>query len=265
MTVYVPTTTMRTIHTRALDDTRRLLRELLRETAQSVVVVTAILPGAFRRTSTSTSTGIYHGATLSSFTSVALDPFPLVAFSLRIPSRMASALNAHVASSPPKAHPSSSSSSHPHPAPHLVINILSATQTHVAHRFARPDIHPHPFADPSSLPWTLSREGLPILSGALGALSCGLVGPSLSLTHLGGESQDERPLEQEHGRRGLGMEERGVQHASGGMGLASELYIARVLRAERVPELEDDEAGLHKLPLLYHRRGYTTVRDHTPS
>ena len=225
--------------------TRDLLRELLRETAQSVAVVTARLPDRARRPS---STPTYHGATLSSFTSIALDPLPLVAFSLRVPSRMASALNTHVV-------PSSS------PAPaHLIINILSAAQPHLADRFARPDLHPRPFADPH-VHWTPSQDGLPILSGALGALSCRLVCPSVPLAHLGephARAFDDAPDVEGEGQGGG---EGQVSQASAGTGLASELFIARVLRVERVPLPEDDErdAGLYRLPLLYHRRRYTTV------
>ncbi|KAG8215057.1 hypothetical protein J3R82DRAFT_8466 [Butyriboletus roseoflavus] len=145
----------RPLHTKT-DDTRQLLRELLRETAH---------------------TPKYHGATLSSFSSIALDPLPLVAFSLRVPSRMASALNAHHV--PPS--PSSSGAS----SAHLIINVLSAAQPHLADRFARPDLHPRPFHDPR-VPYTLSQDGLPILAGTLGALSCRLIGPSWPLAHLRG-------------------------------------------------------------------------------
>lgn len=253
----------RCVHT-STDDTRQLLRELLRETAQSVAVVTALLP---HRLSTSASTSTYHGATLSSFSSIALEPLPLVAFSLRVPSRMASALNVHVAA------PSSSTSSTP---VHFVINILSAAQPHLADRFARPDLHPRPFADPS-VHWTPSQDGLPVLSGALGALSCHLVGPSLPLAHLGAGASGicafnagsysrtfaDAPVAEEEGRNG----ESDVPQASAGTGLASELFIARVLRVERVPLPGDSErdSELYKLPLLYHRRRYTTVgnRSHT--
>jgi flavin reductase (DIM6/NTAB) family NADH-FMN oxidoreductase RutF len=239
--VVTMTRTMLSVHA-----TRDLLRELLRETAQSVAVVTARLPDRARHPST---TPTYHGATLSSFTSIALDPLPLVAFSLRVPSRMASALHTHVAPAP---------ASSPAPA-HLIINILSAAQPHLADRFARPDLHPRPFADPH-VHWTHSQDGLPILSGALGALSCRVVS-SVPLAHLGeshARAFDDAPNGEGEGQGGG---EGQVSQASAGTGLASELFIARVLRVEHVPLPEDDEhdAGLYKLPLLYHRRRYTTV------
>ena len=241
------------VHT-AISSTRDGLRTLLRETAQSVAVVTALLPAS---PSAPASAPTYHGATLSSFTSIALDPLPLVAFSLRVPSRMASALNGRVHVQPLPPSPSLSSPAH------FVINILSAAQPHLADCFARPDLHPRPFEDPR-VRYTTSQDGLPVLSGALGALSCRLVGPSLPLSHLR-ESHvyaldDEPKLVQEEGGE--------VQQVAGGIGLASELFIARVLRVERVPLSEDEERGaseLHSLPLLYHRRRYTTVGDRSKS
>jgi hypothetical protein len=52
-----------------------------------------------------------------------------------------------------------------------------------------------------------------------------------------------------------------VEQVEGVSGLASELFIARVLRVEDVQEtegqLEDDQ--LRTLPLLYHQRKYATV------
>ncbi|KAF8834881.1 hypothetical protein BDN67DRAFT_975680 [Paxillus ammoniavirescens] len=226
----------------SVEEARQHLRELLRETAQSVAVVTSLLPTAENKNTQrphSPTRPAYHGATLSSFSSIALDPLPLVAFSLRVPSRMASALRARA-------------DKHKAPtAAHLVINVLSAGQPHLAERFARPDLYPRPFED-SEVQWTTSEDGLPILLGALGALSCSLVGPPLSLTDL-----------RWMGREPMSDGNAEVQELASGGGLASELFIARVLRVERVPPSEYDGSDdvLRTLPLLYHRRQYATVCD----
>ena len=132
------------------------LRELLRETAQPVAVVTSRSFGT-----------TFHGATLSSFTSIAMDPYPLVSFSLRIPSRMATSLTSSYLTSPKVSY--------------MVINILSAAQADVAVRFSRPDLHKDPFV---STPYHLTEEGLPVIEGSLGALSCTLVTRSWPLQPL---------------------------------------------------------------------------------
>ncbi|KAF9219737.1 hypothetical protein BS17DRAFT_788692 [Gyrodon lividus] len=233
---------LHTTSSSSIDKTRQHLRELLRETAQSVAVVTSFLPTTESNNSQCSqppNLPAYHGATLSSFSSIALDPLPLVAFSLRVPSRMASALRARADKNKALN------------AAHLVINVLSAAQPHLAEWFARPDLHPRPFED-SEVQWTLSGDGLPVLSGALGALSCSLVGTSLPLADL-------RWL----GRELIPAEVAEVQQVTGDGGLASELFIARVLRVERVPPAASDGNGeeLRTLPLLYHRRQYATVCD----
>ncbi|EPT01011.1 hypothetical protein FOMPIDRAFT_1030189 [Fomitopsis schrenkii] len=207
---------------------RRDLRALLRETAQPVAVVTSLMPA---HASPSTphalpSASRFHGATLSSFTSIALDPHPLVAFSLRIPSRMAASLSTAHAS--------------------LVVNILSAAQPAVAARFARPDLHADPFAH---TPYALSAEGLPVLSGALGALSCRLVAASWPLHDLA--SLQGRDWAED------------AREPWEGDGVASELFIAQVTRVEDVPRLENGAAGVEddatRSPLLYYQRTYATT------
>lgn len=220
---------------------KQSLRKLLRETAQPVAVVTSTLPDHETAPRSDSSVqgqkkalSIFHGATLSSFTSIALDPHPLVAFSLRVPSRMALALNAHA--SKPQMQMSS----------HMVVNILSAAQPHIARLFSSPDLHP--FSEPE-VQWTQSVDGLPIIKGALGALSCIVIGRSLPLS-------DTRWL-----HSSMEEWETEVQQVEGGSGLASELFIARVLRVEDVQELEGqlENDKLRTLPLLYHQRAYTTV------
>ncbi|KAI0630776.1 flavin reductase like domain-containing protein [Trametes polyzona] len=202
-----------------VDTVRDDLRSLLRETAQPVAVVTSFMDPSSPETAAHPNR--YHGATLSSFSSISMDPHPLVAFSLRIPSRMATALTS--------AHSSTSLSSH------MVINILSERQAHAALRFSRADLYPEPFV---GLPHSLTKEGLPVLDGAVGAMSCRLVAASWplhdleSLTAGGKEGAPEWK----------------------GEGVASELFIAQVIRVEHAPGSGD---GLR--PLLYHRRGYVTT------
>jgi flavin reductase (DIM6/NTAB) family NADH-FMN oxidoreductase RutF len=117
----------------------------------------------------------FHSATLSSFTSIAMDPYPLIAFALRMPSRMASSLDA----------------AQPGQASHMVVNLLSAEQASISVKFSRPDWYPEPF---SSIPYSLSEEGLPIIDDALGAISCKVVSKAIPLQDLEllkGESSEE--------------------------------------------------------------------------
>ncbi|KAG2011304.1 hypothetical protein CC2G_011442 [Coprinopsis cinerea AmutBmut pab1-1] len=219
------------------DAVKKSLRDLLRETAQPVAVVTSLMPENERQNCQ------FHGATLSSFTSISMHPHPLVAFALRIPSRMASTLTSLA---PPLAPPQSAPSSvpgfeHRPKSPsdaHMVINILSHTQADIAHRFSRPDLFPQPF---SSTPYSLTKDGLPILHDSLGAISCRLVARPLKLSELGGKQPEEAEGERQ------------PQEATG---VVSELFIARVLRVESLPKGEKEDKPLS--PLLYHRRSYTT-------
>lgn len=123
----------------------------------------------------------------------------------------------------------------------MVVNILSAAQVDVAVRFSRVDLYPHPFTD---APYFLSEEGLPVLEGSLGALSCKLVASSWPLHDLDslreGKSKGHSTWE--------------------GEGVASELFIARVIRVESISKGSD----LRTLPLLYHHRAYSTTRDVPP-
>lgn len=211
----------------SVETIRQDLRVLLRETAQPVAVVTSLMPE--KNINSDSPHSKFHGATLSSFTSIALDPHPLVAFSLRIPSRMATSLrDAHID------WPS-----------HMVINILSALQEEAAMRFSRVDLYPHPF---ESVPYQLTEEGLPILKDSLGALSCKLVASSWPLHDLEVLSGDK---------------EKSVDHVWEGDGVASELFIARVIRVERTKDPQCWDA-LQGNPLLYHERKYcTTAALHT--
>ena len=198
------------------------LRILLRNVAQPVAVVTTFMRAGGDSESTNAT---FHGATLSSFTSIAMDPYPLISFALRIPSRMAISLDA--AASDSLQDPSAPS--------HMVVNLLSAQQASIAIKFSRPDLHPQPF---ESVAYKLTEEGIPMLDGSLGALSCKLVSGAIPLHDL--------DLLRNGDSRGAVLRKEDV---------ASELFIARVLRVESMSE--------RTLPLVYYRRSYTTCRDVT--
>lgn len=196
------------------------LRVLLREVAQPVAVVTSFM----RDSNPEPTNHAFHGATLSSFTSIAMDPYPLITFALRIPSRMATSLNAAA---------SISLQDSSTPSSHMVVNLLSAQQASIAVKFSRPDLYPQPF---DTVAYKLSEEGIPVLDGSLGALSCKLVSRAIPLHDLDFlRNGDTVPVS-------LREED-----------IVSELFVARVLRIERVFE--------RTLPLVYHRRGYTTCRE----
>lgn len=221
---------------------REALRPLLQHTAQPVSVLTV---------RSASGDDAYHGATLSSFSSISFHPFPIISFALQLPSRSADALQSHFTE--PRATSSSNSPSSPGTVDaHLVINILSAEQSQTAVRFSRPDLHPHPFADPQTR-YTTTPEGNPILLDTLGALSCTLLS-SLPL----GAAADPHVLARAMEVHALPPREELLPGAS-----ASMLYLARVVRVEdtrggagRPPKSEAD----WPMPLVYHRRQYGTVR-----
>ncbi|KAK1224671.1 hypothetical protein PQX77_012416 [Marasmius sp. AFHP31] len=219
-------------------------RALLRESAQPVAVVTTKTHSASSPSpSHSGSHSQYHGATLSSFTSIAMDPHPLIAFSLRLPSRMATYLSEVKAE---KRHSDSSESTETEA--QLVINILSAAQEPLAVVFSRPDLHPRPFS--SSVEYELNRDGIPVLNGSLGAISCRLVTPPIPLHNLGSLRKGLEP--------GSILREQQMENEADVVdGVTSELFIARVVDVQLSGEEEGHE---ERMPLLYHRRGYTTCR-----
>ncbi|KIJ54744.1 hypothetical protein M422DRAFT_24649 [Sphaerobolus stellatus SS14] len=208
----------RFIQTRAFstDETRTRCIALMRATAQPVSVATTILP----RSSEDTTAPEYHGATLSSFTSVAMYPYPIISFALRTPSRMADILRRH---SQTKLCP---------PTPHLVINLLGSSMAHTAVHFSRPREDPF-----GSTAYFLSQEKIPILQDSLGALTCSLI-RSIPL----GEPED------------------GVTHAPDKLeGQGSELFLARVLRVEPGQPPGSQNGTENLLPLLYHHQRYGTI------
>lgn len=122
----------------------------------------------------------------------------------------------------------------------MVINILSELQENIALAFSRVDKFPHPF---ESVPYTLTEEGLPVLSGSLGALSCKLVASSWPLHDLEVLS---------------GEKKKDLENIWEGDGVASELFIAQVTRVESTKGAEDT-GSLQSSPLLYYQKGYSTT------
>lgn len=194
----------------------------------------------------------FHGATLSSLTSISLAPLPLLAFSLRLPSRLAGAL----AIPPPTLVPSSISldTSLPPkaPTPTIILHYLSSSQTPLAEAFAK--ALPAPPASASAkgvaTPFTLfphqpSQEGIPILQGCVGAVSCRILG-SIPLS--------------EKGLLGVGFGIGSlVEGDTAEAGEAtSELYIAEVVRMENTNGGGETD-GDFGLPLVYHDQRYCGI------
>jgi flavin reductase (DIM6/NTAB) family NADH-FMN oxidoreductase RutF len=63
----------------------------------------------------------------------------------------------------------------------MVINLLSSERAAVAVKFSRPDLYPEPFR---SVPYSLTREGLPVFERSLRTLSCKLVSSVIPLHDL---------------------------------------------------------------------------------
>lgn len=123
--------------------------------------------------------------------------------------------------------------------PNLVVSVLSATQDNLAARFARADAGASPFDGlPDDPPVT--AEDVPYLADCVGALSCMLVSPAWPLHDLDALARFAQPTEPWEGD-----------------GVASQLYIARVVRVEYAAKPGKD--GQLPLPLVYHRRAYATV------
>ncbi|WFD24422.1 hypothetical protein MEQU1_003122 [Malassezia equina] len=155
------------------------IRGVMRRSAQPIAVVSAFLPSE----DSNARSQLIHCTTLSSFTTVSLAP-PLVAFSIRLPSRMADALRAG-ASVPSSSSGLQGASRPTSKIPHFLIHILSSTQESLSNYFARPgaipfdatapaqdDGHPfhsHPMQPSSSVP------GMLVPSESLGSLACSLV------------------------------------------------------------------------------------------
>ncbi|PWY97909.1 hypothetical protein BCV70DRAFT_202400 [Testicularia cyperi] len=197
----------------------------MRTSAQPVALVNTFLPPEHAKSATRTRSSDkdttpdpdpddeseerwIHGATLSSFSSISLQP-PLISFAIRTPSRLSDSLkHAYLQSkdaasrptSEPFPSPSSSSSlssegeqNQPRPRKgHFILNLLAAEQVDLAGTYARPGLDPlrYPLPPPTSSsndsstrhpllqhPVTPTAEaaGIPRLDDALGSFTCAVV------------------------------------------------------------------------------------------
>ncbi|KAL1407688.1 hypothetical protein Q8F55_007121 [Vanrija albida] len=138
------------------------MRAVLRNVAQPVVVAVArTQPG---------SSSAYHGATLTSFASLTLEPHPLVAFSLRLPSRMADLLRESGQACT------------------VAVSLLARDNQHIADSLARPGTEQAAlFAQPD---WDGADP--PALRAAVGSLTCEVV-RSVPLRDVGGQTAPSDP------------------------------------------------------------------------
>ncbi|KAM0786386.1 hypothetical protein ACM66B_001854 [Microbotryomycetes sp. NB124-2] len=227
-----------------LDDAVTALRQVMRSVAQPVAVITVPLNESSRQTSqtgdihdqkasdvVSVASLDNHGATLSSLSSISLNP-ALVSFSLRLPSRVSSYLTEQSRSS------SSNASKR------FRVHLLSADQESSARLFARQAPLPTR-AQPSSVsPHALAmfppEAFQELVEDALGTLDCTLV-QRIKLSELDGKKDEE-----------AGSEDGGEQ-------TRSELYIARVERAWVRSSREDGKRGMPG-SLVYWDQVYKAVK-----
>ncbi|WFD31885.1 hypothetical protein MSPP1_002925 [Malassezia sp. CBS 17886] len=243
------------------------IRELMRSSAQPVAIVSAFLPGEQCEVDAAESerareNGIpvprspppthIHAATLSSFTTVSLSP-PLVAFSIRIPSRLADALYAGATIPAGASRPPADARER---RPHFLVHLLSDKQTALSTYFAQPGATPfaldtlggapaantdHPFVTHNTHP-SATVEGQLLLQDSIGALACSLV-YELDLTSpdLHGTAQFQRS-------------------DKGASDVGSALFLARIHAVEHAPR-SAESAGPADLPrpLVYWNRNYYTV------
>jgi flavin reductase (DIM6/NTAB) family NADH-FMN oxidoreductase RutF len=195
------------------------LRSLLRRAAQPVTVVTVGEQKSLSDSKASTSLQSLHGATLSSFASVAFDPIQIVAFSLRYPSRMVDRLNLT-------------------PEVEFGVNILAEGQADIATAFARPDLFNKPFDTASH---HLDPRGIPILENCVGTLICSVL-QSYPLDRCG---RSTKPFV------GTTSGETQSQEATSKQPWFSHLFLVRVKEVHANTDLP--------LPLVYHNGEYTTI------
>lgn len=202
------------------------LRNVMRTSAQPVAVITTNLS---KLNGDESQEQYVHGATLSSFTTISLDP-PLVAFSLRIPSRLADALTKSKSNQA-----------------HFIINILSQRQEVAAAGFAKPGLppfpisalddhnkvkghgdEPHPFTQIAIQKSTATEQPTLVLSESIGALACSII---------------SRHNLQQHSKQPQQITE------------GSDLFLAKVHSFEKLNTQEN------VLPLVYWNRQFTTIKN----
>lgn len=221
-TIIHPCIRQSSTHTPTLQDN---LRKLMVHCAQPVgLVTTRLKQPVYGGKDNDDTSHEFHGATISSFSSIAMHPYPLVAFSLQLPSRMAHALHT-------RHHPTSSNAH-----PHFVINLLSTAQVDIAKRFSKPDLYPHPFSRDGMGSGRmreerlgLTQEGQPMLKESIGSISCAVVHSMRLDGGVEGTDEEDAILR------------------------TSELFIARVMRIELLND------GEERMPLVYFRKEYTTT------
>jgi flavin reductase (DIM6/NTAB) family NADH-FMN oxidoreductase RutF len=218
------------------------IRALMRASAQPVAVITSLLPPEQLSPSTPSTSSYVHGATLSSFSTISLDP-PLLAFSLQTPSRMADALQVKYKEA------------------HFVVNILSDKQSDEAAKFSKPGLKPfslgsdwatqfkidnhdngsdHPLSSSpfhaSSFANDAQEVPVPVLSNSLGSMACSIVSV-LALKDF--ETRAERDSKS------------GEEASTGSM-----LFLAKVHGVEGATLQGKEE----KLPLVYWNQLFTSVK-----
>ena len=215
------------------------IRRVMRGAAQPIAIVSAFVPNENKEPE-----GI-HSTTLSSFTTVSLAP-PLVAFSIRQPSRMADALRAGVTIpvDGEKFNPQFSKK------PHFLIHILSETQSELSNFFARPGATPyalngptdpaHPFNTYPMIP-SQSVKGQLVPAEAIGSLACSLVYQlDLSSADLHGttEFQDGCKITSENG---------------------SALFLGQIHAVEQSDITHETDACGTRRPLAYWHQKYCSL------
>ena len=180
-----------------------------------------------------------HGATVSSFVSISMSPAPLVAFALRLPSRLASFLNSGAARTAASGKAAGST---------IKIHLLTSSHEHLARAFARP---PPAAAKQSSSAPTFAPFPPELFDeldeSALGTLECSIVGS----VHL------DDPLPAHIGTRlgtGISDSQDSAKPSSADPSQAtSQLFIAKVARVTVRDEEQD--------PLLYCHQGYYSLKE----